>query len=200
MLDQKIAQRVLAQALTTGGDFSEIFWEDTLRSGLSYLGGSMEQAISGRDHGAGIRVLKGTHSVYVYTNDTTQAGLMDAADKAAAAIGSLRGETRDIVLNAMPAGRLSPIEIAPSTVSAQRKAQWMRQAYQAAKSHSGEISQVAVGLNDSWRRIVIANSDGEKMLEATLLDEEDKGLWGLQAKTKKWSLGSSEVSSMTLRS
>ena len=160
MLELNIAQQVLAEALTTGGDFSEIFWEDTLRCGLSYLGGSMEQAISGRDHGAGIRVLKGTHAVYVYTNDTSLAGLMDAARKAAAAIGSERLPSEEIVLSATPMGRLNPIAIAPNAVSARKKAAWMREAYQAAKAYSQEISQVSVGLNDSCRRIVIANSEG----------------------------------------
>ena len=134
MLEINTARQVLAEALTTGGDFSEIFWEDTLRCGLSYLGGSMEQAISGRDHGAGIRVLKGTHAVYVYTNDTSLAGLMDAARKAAAAIGSDRLPSEEIVLSAMPMGRLNPIAIAPDAVSARKKAAWMREAYQAAKN------------------------------------------------------------------
>lgn len=120
----------------------------------------MEQAISGRDHGAGIRVLKGTHAVYVYTNDTSLAGLMDAARKAAAAIGSDRLPSEEIVLSATPMGRLNPIAIAPDAVSARKKAAWMREAYQAAKAYSQEISQVSVGLNDSCRRIVIANSEG----------------------------------------
>ena len=37
MLDQKIAQEVIDCALSTGGDFAEIFYEDRLNNGVIIL-------------------------------------------------------------------------------------------------------------------------------------------------------------------
>ena len=83
MLKENVAQAVLAEALKTGGDFAEIFLEDRLNNGLSMLSGKVETVLSRRLHGAGVRVFNGVQGVYVYTNDTTEAGLIACARRAA---------------------------------------------------------------------------------------------------------------------
>ena len=75
MLLKSTAEAVLAEALSTGGDFAEIFVEDTLRGGISMMDGNVENALNSRDHGAGIRIYQGLNAVYVHTNDTTLEGL-----------------------------------------------------------------------------------------------------------------------------
>lgn len=79
MLDQKIAQEVIDCALSTGGDFAEIFYEDRLNNGVMMRSGKVESINSGRLHGAGVRVYLGLRGVYVYTNDTTREGLLACA-------------------------------------------------------------------------------------------------------------------------
>ena len=69
MIDKNIIIDVLGKALSTGGDFSEIFIEDTQRSSLGLVDGKIETAVSGRDFGVGIRIFKGYRSIYAYTND-----------------------------------------------------------------------------------------------------------------------------------
>ena len=64
MLTPTIAQRVLSAALATGGDFAEIFYEDSRVHTLQLLSGKVEQSLGGRDHGAGVRVLRGVAAVY----------------------------------------------------------------------------------------------------------------------------------------
>ena len=86
MLKENVAQAVLAEALKTGGDFAEIFLEDRLNNGLSMLSGKVETVLSRRLHGAGVRVFNGVQGVYVYTNDTTEAGLIACARRAASAV------------------------------------------------------------------------------------------------------------------
>ena len=48
MLDQKIAQEVIDCALSTGGDFAEIFYEDRLNNGVMMRSGKVESINSGR--------------------------------------------------------------------------------------------------------------------------------------------------------
>ena len=56
MLDKRIAQEVIDCALSTGGDFAEIFYEDRLNNRLTMRAGKVEGVNSGRIHGAGVRV------------------------------------------------------------------------------------------------------------------------------------------------
>ena len=98
MLSKDILSSVLARCLITGGDFAEIFEEDTLNTSISLLNGVVENTISGRIHGIGIRIFKGFKSVYAYTNNTSLQSLLDTAEKAALALGDLK-EDISIVLN-----------------------------------------------------------------------------------------------------
>ena len=90
MISKKTAEQVLARALKTGGDFAEIFLEDRRSGALSLVDGHVEDAVNARKHGAGIRIYDGLRSIYVYTCDVTTAGLLRAAERAAAAVKRLR--------------------------------------------------------------------------------------------------------------
>ena len=43
---------------------------------MLFQDGRVEDAVTGRMHGAGIRIYKGLNSVYVHTNDTSLSGLI----------------------------------------------------------------------------------------------------------------------------
>lgn len=86
MIKQSIIENVLEAALATGGDFSEIFIEDKYVNDFVLQSGKIEQSITGRDFGIGIRIFSGLQSIYTYTNDFSEAGLLAAAERAALAI------------------------------------------------------------------------------------------------------------------
>ena len=44
MISKSIAERVLAEALTTGGDFAELFMEDTRQMGIMLMDGMIDSA------------------------------------------------------------------------------------------------------------------------------------------------------------
>ena len=71
--------RGFARGIVDGGDFAEIFVEDTLRSVLRMVNGRVEEGLSGREHGVGIRIYQGLSSVYAYTSDSSRSGLLAAA-------------------------------------------------------------------------------------------------------------------------
>ena len=69
MIEEAVAERVLGDALRTGGDFAEIFAEDR-RSSLARLDdGRVEELTSGRERGAGIRVVVGETTGFAHTSD-----------------------------------------------------------------------------------------------------------------------------------
>lgn len=159
MLSKNILSSVLAICLITGGDFAEIFEEDTIDTSISILNGKVENSISGRTHGIGIRIFKGLKSVYAYTNNTSLNALLDTAQKAALALGELK-EDISVVLNEKVIYNNNPIIYIPSSISAQKKIEVMKCGYKAAKEYSDEITQVSVGYLDKEQNILIANTEG----------------------------------------
>ncbi|MGA8372904.1 MAG: DNA gyrase modulator, partial [Acidimicrobiales bacterium] len=59
MIETPVLERVLGQALRHGGDFAEVFAEDRATSSAVLDDGRVEELSSGRDRGAGIRVVVG---------------------------------------------------------------------------------------------------------------------------------------------
>ena len=159
MLSRLIAEQALAAALRTGGDFAEIFYEDTRSSSLTLNAGAIETALTGRTAGAGVRVYKGLSSVYVHTNDASLSGLVRAAQKAADAIGSA-DRTVDVHLTGAVARNIHAIAQLPLDVPGARRAQVVKAADAAARAVSAEISQVTARLYDWETDVIIANSEG----------------------------------------
>ena len=158
MLDKQIAQDVLDCALSTGGDFAEIFYEDRLNNSVAMTSGKVESVNSGRLHGAGVRVYLGFRGVYVYTNDTTREGMMACARRAAGALSS------DERITAKPLAATEyvdthPFRLLPSAVKTARKIEKMRAAHAVLAAYP-EIAQSRISYNDSEQRVWIANSDG----------------------------------------
>ena len=157
MITQALAQAVLAAALETGGDFSELYLEDTESNNLSMMGGTVENAAYSRLHGAGVRVLKGTRYAYAYSADTSEAALLATARAAAAAIaGDERYTPKTFAVNDC---RKAPV-IAASDVNNAQRVNWLREASKAAKDHSPEITQTIAALADVDQRVLICNSEG----------------------------------------
>ena len=160
MLDEPLIQRTLSAALATGGEFAEIFAEDRRSSSALFDDGKVEELTSGRDRGAGIRVVVGETTGFAHTADLTEAGLRTAAEAAAAAARSTGGGTVVADLTRQDAPRPSQVVTLPEGVEKGRKVELLRRADGAARSAGGAISQVAARYADSRRRILVANSEG----------------------------------------
>lgn len=134
MLTKSTAEAVLAEALTTGGDFAEIFMEDTVYGTISMIDGNVDKAANSRDHGAGIRIYQGLNAVYVHTNDTSLEGLLACARKGAAAIGD-EVMSRQVQLTRSIPTNIHMIKQLPGDVSGQRKVRKLLDAYRTAKAY-----------------------------------------------------------------
>ncbi|NSW91549.1 MAG: TldD/PmbA family protein [Firmicutes bacterium] len=159
MVARDILEEVLSRALSLGGDFSEIFVEDRVINSIRMVNGKIDDVISGRDHGAGIRIMKGYRSVYAYTNDTGRTALLDTAYKAACALKEGEQDLNITLTERIPSN-IHQILYVPSSVDNQKKATIVKTAYKAAKDYAPEILQVTVGYGDVDQKILIANSEG----------------------------------------
>jgi len=161
LIDPNVLQSTLEHALRHGGEFAEVFVEDRRASSARFDDGRVEELVSGRDRGAGLRVIRGDTTGFAHTADLSPAGLLAASEAAAAAAHGTGGGTRSIALTR----RQSPIVtrddvVAPETVDKARKVDLLRRADAAARDQGDAITSVTASYADAHRRIVVANSDG----------------------------------------
>lgn len=159
MLNKQVIEDTLNAALSTGGDFAEIYVEDRTNNGIVMIGGKVESTMTGRDYGVGIRIFKGFNSVYAYTNRSDRDSLISTAKKAAAAIEGKQGITA-LSLNMTQNENINVIHIDPNTIEKTRKVQLMRRAYDTAFNYDDLITQVTVSYMDYNQDIMVANSEG----------------------------------------
>jgi len=167
VLDHELVNNTLSIALSTGGEFAEIFVEDKRSSSAMLDDGRVEELTSGRDRGAGIRVIVGGSTGFAHSADLSEAGLQHAARAAAAAARGAGESGRVVAVSPVDVKRDPPVRIAPEDVAKATKVELLELADAAARSEGSSISQVSARYGDSRRRILVANSDG-------LLAEDDQ--------------------------
>ncbi len=160
MIDSDVLERVLAAAVRTGADFAEVYAEDKRSTSAGLDDGRVEQVTSGRDRGAGIRVVKGDTTGFAHTADLSENGLLDAAAAAAAAASQGDGGTRTIALSRGAARTVSPVTQYPDDIRKADKVALLQRMDQSARSAGGAIVQVSAGYADSRKQILVANTDG----------------------------------------
>ncbi len=167
MIEQAVLERVLASALRSGGEFAEVYAEDKRSSSAHLDDGKVEQVTSGRDRGAGIRVVLGDTTGFAHTADLSERGLLAAAEAASAAARSGGGGAKVVALTPKRVEPVNTVSINPDEVAKVAKVELLQRADTTARGMGGAIVQVSAGYGDSRKHILIANSDG-------LLVEDDQ--------------------------
>ena len=160
MLDADLVNRTLAAAMRTGADFAEIFAEDRRSSSAILDDGRVEEVVSGRDRGAGIRVVVGETTGFAHTADLSETGLAAAAAAAAAAARRSGGARRVVEVSALDVPRPLTVRVPPEEVPKSTKVALLTAADAAARSADAAITQVSARYGDGRRRILVADSDG----------------------------------------
>lgn len=157
LLDQEVAERVLARALAGGGRFAEVFAERRRGQSLTIDESRIESVQSGAEEGAGVRVVDGNTTYFAHVDGLDPADLERAAGEAAAALKGDRTEPRP--LRAREATPL-PIQRRPEDVPAERKAELLRELDERARAKGGEVAQLTASYAEARREVALANSDG----------------------------------------
>ena len=159
MIARDVCARVLQKAVSTGADYAEIFAENTVNHGINMIAGKVDSIRDTVIAGAAVRVYKGLRSVMASTVDTSEAGLIACAEKAAEALGQGTA-AMDIVLKERIFGDIHPVKIVPASCTNKEKIAVLKDGYFAAKSHDDCIVQVSGSLADVDHKILIANTEG----------------------------------------
>ena len=158
MIDKLVAQRVLGHAMSSGGDYAELFVENSVRSSIKLVDNLIDTALSGRRYGAGVRVFKGFKSVYATTNDVSERGLIACAGRAAQGIAQL-GADLDIHLDITQTRSMHPYLITPASVEISRKTDLLKCANSTMRGFNDKIVQAIVWLTESDQHMLVASTD-----------------------------------------
>ena len=159
MISKEICERVLEKASSTGADYAELFAENTLNHSIDLVGGKVDSVHDAQVAGAAVRVFLGLRSVMATTVDTSEAGLLRCAQRAAEALAEGRAEV-SITLRERLFGDVHPIRIVPASVPNAEKVSLLKEASAAARGYDAAVTQVTCSLQDVDHRILIATSEG----------------------------------------
>jgi TldD protein len=76
-------QKVIAEAMSKGGDYADLFFEHKISNTLGLEDGKVNQAYSNVDFGMGVRVLKGDQTGFAYTENISLKDMLKVASTAA---------------------------------------------------------------------------------------------------------------------
>jgi TldD protein len=162
LIEEEVAARALARALSKGGDFAELFCEERRGFTLSIDESRVERPQSGSERGAGVRVIDGEVTRFAHVDGLAEEDILRAADGLAAALG--RDAAEPVGLRAAEPPELQEIDVDPASVPAERKAEILRELDERARSSGPEVTQASASYSEGRRRVAVFNSEG---LQAT---------------------------------
>ena len=159
-LSDDVIRDVLSAGLTTGGEVAEIYAETRSSMSVRLEDRKVEELTTGRDRGAGIRVVRGTSAAFAFTNRLDRDSLVDAAKVAAAAL-SDEPHAQVADLRREPERALNPVKVRPEEVAAEQKVAYVVAMDEAARAAGGDDVRQVIGMySEGSQEILIANSDG----------------------------------------
>lgn len=159
-------QKILKGALKEGGEFSELYLEETHSTFIVCEENRIERMISGQDLGAGLRVLHKGRTFYSFTNRITEKDLLQLADLLSHSIREEKGEKEGVIPPQIPSPQLmtfpspSLIEKDPDGISVYEKVSMVKRANDLARRLDPRIQQVKVLYRDYTQNLTIMNSEG----------------------------------------
>jgi len=159
VLDPELVSHVLAEALSSGGRFAELFAEVRSSTSIRLDDGKIEEVVSGRDRGAGVRVFHGDAQAYAFSNRLEEDALLQAARVAAGAVRAGGRSARAVDLRRREPYR-HDVQEPVHAVPVDRKMGWLREADDAARSLDPSVRQVMGSYADGRQQILVATSEG----------------------------------------
>ena len=160
MISNALAKDVLNAALSTGGDYAEIYLEQTDAESVLLDSGKIETVGSKQGYGAGIRILQGFRSVYGYTSDLSRKSLLNLASSLAA---SFEG-TPQIRVQSIKKGsykKVNPVKTHLLDVPWDTRIAYLKECHETTKGVDPRLVRIQDGLSFTKKTIRIYNAEGE---------------------------------------
>ena len=161
MISKSLAIEVLNEALATGADYAEIFFEDSNSYMVRVLNNKVEASTSGSLCGVGLRLLKENQSVYGYTNDLSKKGLLKLANSLRNSFNGKRVLTVS-KLEMIKAKNRNPVKNSYNDVSKEEKIALVKEGTDAIKAlNDKRIVRYEGAFANNHRFVAVFNSKGK---------------------------------------
>jgi TldD protein len=159
MLDKELLTKALKKAISSGGEYAEIFVENKKPTLIHLEDSKIEKVISGVDYGLGIRLIYDGRTAYAYSNDLSEESLLNAASEVSKAA-SKKATDSIIDLKTKSPSVSFDIRLFPGNVPVEKKISLVRKADNIARGYDSRIRQVSVIYNDFIQKVQIATTEG----------------------------------------
>lgn len=156
-INETLAKEILEVALSTGGDFAEVYMEKTTNEVLRLHSGKLSTANVSKVKGAAIRIIKGELEVNSSITDCTYENLLKAAKTLAGSFNDKKHVEVQPFVEKKVEFVVSPKNVRGNDIS--REVNLLKTASDTIYAYSKEIVQVICNLTKTEKRIFVFASD-----------------------------------------
>ena len=160
-ITDEMCQKVLAQALSKGGDFADLYFEHTISNWVLLEDGKVNRAYCDVALGVGIRTVKGDQVGYGFTQELTGKSMLAAA-ATAATIANANAKKPAGKFVQLKLNNYYPLKKLLTAVPLESKLPLVQSANDKCFARSPLIVKVSAGFHDQQKRILVVTSDGTK--------------------------------------
>ena len=158
-IDEILCRKLLAKALSRGGDFADLYFEYAVSNYLGLEDGKVNQSYGDISLGVGIRTVKGDQIGYGFTQDLTGESMMSAA-ATASTLCDMKATSVSTSFKQVKTGNYYPVSSDFSGIPGKSKLPLLQDINQKCFALSPEIVKVNAGFSSSAKRMLIVTSDG----------------------------------------
>lgn len=151
--------KVVAEAMSKGGDYADLFFENTFSNSISLSDNQVNRTASNIDFGVGIRVIAGDQTGYAFVENTDLQSLLTAARTAASIATSTKKQNPVEIKDTVFTNRYR-IQREWLDVSVADKKDFVQQLNNRIFELDENVIRASVSLNDSTSYILFFNSEG----------------------------------------
>ena len=152
-------KKVIAEALSKGGDYADLFFEHTFNNNIALRDGEVNRASSNIDYGVGIRVVSGDQTGYAYVESTDIKDMLRSA-ATAANIANLAKQYNPVEIKETHFNNYYKIKKSWLDTSVEDKKGFVQKLNDRIFELDKRVIKAAVSLSDSTSYILFFNSEG----------------------------------------
>src|SRR5581483_1380869 len=152
-------ERYLSEALGSGGDYADVYFEYQSTSSISIDESIVKSAVQGVSLGVGVRVIHGERTGYAYSDDLSPEKILRAC-RVASAIARGPSTVLKTGLSEGEKRNLYPVVNGHAEASLHDRVALVERADKAARAYDSRVFQVQATFIDNVRHVLIATSDG----------------------------------------
>ncbi|SOD30290.1 microcin-processing peptidase 2. Unknown type peptidase. MEROPS family U62 [Variovorax sp. YR752] len=160
-LDESHLSKALAEITAHRVDDADLYFQYTRSEGWSLEEGIVKTGSFSIDQGVGVRAVSGEKTAFAYSDDISEASLLDAARtvrsiSSAGRMGRVKTPARKIASSRSLYDGIDPI----STLDSTTKVKLLEKVEKLARSRDPRVAQVMAGLASEYDVVLVARADG----------------------------------------